>query len=154
MLELQERGVWPLGGENPLEKEMANSLQYSCLENSMDRGAWGATGHWVAKSRTQLSMHTHGCSMNFNLLWGNCFTVFRKYTVHNHVWFVRNYRMFWVSHLGWCSVDRNCIPVDRNTQNVHIIPNWVHSVEAASQLDQRFWKVLLIYRTWNEWVFK
>ena len=29
-------------------------LQYSCLENSMDRGAWQATVHGVAKSRTQL----------------------------------------------------------------------------------------------------
>ena len=32
-----------------------NSLQYSCLENSMDRGAWKATVHGVAKSWTQLS---------------------------------------------------------------------------------------------------
>ena len=31
-----------------------NSLQYSCLENSMDSGAWGATVHGVAKSRTWL----------------------------------------------------------------------------------------------------
>ena len=31
------------------------SLQYSCLEDSMDRGAWRATVHGVAKSRTQLS---------------------------------------------------------------------------------------------------
>ena len=30
-------------------------LQYSCLENPMDRGAWQATVHEVAKSRTQLS---------------------------------------------------------------------------------------------------
>ena len=29
-----------------------NPLQYSCLENSMDRGAWWATAHGVAKSRT------------------------------------------------------------------------------------------------------
>ena len=29
-----------------------NPLQYSCLENSMDRGAWQATVHGVAKSRT------------------------------------------------------------------------------------------------------
>ena len=29
-------------------------LQYSCLENSMDRGAWWATDHGVAKSWTQL----------------------------------------------------------------------------------------------------
>ena len=32
-----------------------NPLQYSCLENSMDRGAWWATVHGVTKSRTQLS---------------------------------------------------------------------------------------------------
>ena len=36
-----------------------NPLQCSCLENSMDRGAWWATVHGVAKSQTQLSMHTH-----------------------------------------------------------------------------------------------
>ena len=33
-------------------------LQYSCLENSMDRGGWWATVHETAKSRTQLSTHT------------------------------------------------------------------------------------------------
>ena len=32
-----------------------NPLQYSCLENPKDRGAWQATVHGVAKSRTQLS---------------------------------------------------------------------------------------------------
>ena len=30
-------------------------LQYSSLEHSMDRGAWGATVHGVAKSQTRLS---------------------------------------------------------------------------------------------------
>ena len=75
-----ETWVWSLGQEDPLEKGMAthfsilawripwteetgglwsgrspgegtgNSLQYSCLENSMDRGDW-----WATKSRTQLS---------------------------------------------------------------------------------------------------
>ena len=34
-----------------------NSLQYSCLENLVDRGAWQATVHGGAKSRTQLSVH-------------------------------------------------------------------------------------------------
>jgi len=37
-------------------------LQYSCLENSMDRGSWWAMVHRVAQSQTclkQLSMHTH-----------------------------------------------------------------------------------------------
>ena len=32
-----------------------NPLQYSCLENSMDRGAWWATVHGVTKSQTGLS---------------------------------------------------------------------------------------------------
>ena len=40
----------------------SNPLQHSCLENPMDRGAWRATVHRVAKSWTrlkQLSMHAH-----------------------------------------------------------------------------------------------
>ena len=36
-----------------------NPLQYSCLENPMDRGAWWAIVHGVAKSRTRLSDFTH-----------------------------------------------------------------------------------------------
>ena len=32
-----------------------NPLQYFCLENPMDRGAWWATVHGVAKSQTQPS---------------------------------------------------------------------------------------------------
>ena len=37
-----------LGWEDPLEKEFS-VLQYSCRENPMDRGAWGATVHAVAR---------------------------------------------------------------------------------------------------------
>ena len=60
MQETQDTGVQPLG---LLEKEMATPLQYSCLENPMDRGAWWATVHRVAESWTRLkclSMHTLG----------------------------------------------------------------------------------------------
>ena len=35
-----------------------NPLQYSCLENPMDRGAWKAAVHGVAKSRARLSLFT------------------------------------------------------------------------------------------------
>ena len=40
-----------------------NLLQYSCLGNSMDRGAWWATVHGAAKSRTQLKQFSaqHAC---------------------------------------------------------------------------------------------
>ena len=36
-----------------------SQLQHSCLENPMDRGAWWATVHGVAKSRTRLSDFFH-----------------------------------------------------------------------------------------------
>ena len=43
-------------------------LQYSCLENPMDRGAWLATVHGVTKSRTQLgNSHTH-TSFSYQIL--------------------------------------------------------------------------------------
>ena len=48
MLEIQIRS---LGWEDLLEKEMATH-QYSCMENSMDRGAWRATDHGVTNSLT------------------------------------------------------------------------------------------------------
>ena len=44
--------IQSLGLEDPLEH--GNVLQYSCLENPMDRGAWWATVHRVTKSWTQL----------------------------------------------------------------------------------------------------
>ena len=37
------------------QRRQCNPLQYSCLENPMDGGAWWASVHGVAKSRTQLS---------------------------------------------------------------------------------------------------
>ena len=39
--------------------EHGNPLQYSCLENPMDRGAWQAMVHRVTKTQTRLSMLTH-----------------------------------------------------------------------------------------------
>ena len=41
-----------------LEEEMATHPSSLAWKNSMDREAWKATVHGVAKSRTQLSMHT------------------------------------------------------------------------------------------------
>ena len=44
-------GLIPESGRSPGEGN-GNSLQYSCLENSMDGGAWQATVHGVTKSWT------------------------------------------------------------------------------------------------------
>ena len=46
---MQEMRVPSLGWEYPLEEEIVNPLQYSCLGNPMDKGAWQAAGHWGRK---------------------------------------------------------------------------------------------------------
>ena len=49
--DIRDVGSIPGSGRSP-EEGNGNPLQYSCLENSMDRGAWRATGHGVTKSQT------------------------------------------------------------------------------------------------------
>ena len=64
MQELQEMGLSSLGQE---EEGSGNSLQYSCLGNPMDRGAWQATVHGVATGLKLLSrqgLMTHCCQQN------------------------------------------------------------------------------------------
>ena len=75
-----ELGLIPGLGRSPGEGN-SNPLQYACLENSMDRGAWRATVHGVAKSWVGLSdwvhthTHTHTQSSNWQnyilKLWGH-----------------------------------------------------------------------------------
>ena len=49
--DVRDQGLIPGSGRFPGEGN-GNPLQYSCLENPMDRGAWQAIVHWVAKSQT------------------------------------------------------------------------------------------------------
>jgi len=51
---MQDLGSVPGLGRFP-EEGHGNPLQYSCLENSMDRGAWWATVHGIAKGQTCLT---------------------------------------------------------------------------------------------------
>ena len=98
--------VWSLGWEDPLEESMA--LQYSWLENSMDRGAWWATVHRIAKSQTwlkQLNTHIYAVYMSipisqFILL------LFFPLVVHTFIlyicvstWFAKiNFIVVWLIH--------------------------------------------------------
>ena len=76
-------------GRSPGEGN-SNPLQYSCLENSMDRGAWWATARGISGSRTWLSNWAHGIwarSDSLKKLLGregvNWETVTDKYTLLN-----------------------------------------------------------------------
>ena len=51
--DIRDMGSIPGLGRSPRGGH-GNPLQYSCLENPMERGSWWATVHVVAKSRTQL----------------------------------------------------------------------------------------------------
>ena len=57
----EETWVQSLDQEDPLKQEVAIflPLQYSCLENSMNKGVWLTTVHGVTGSRTQLSKWAH-----------------------------------------------------------------------------------------------
>ena len=55
---MQKVWVGSPGGEDTVGGGNGNPLQYSCLENSMDRGAWWAIVQGVANSQTRLSDFT------------------------------------------------------------------------------------------------
>ena len=52
----RDAGLIPESGRSPGVGN-GNPLQYSCLENSMDRGAWQAPTFWVTESWTQHTEH-------------------------------------------------------------------------------------------------
>ena len=54
----RDAGSTPGSGRSPAVGN-GNLIQYSCLENSVDRGAWWATGHGAAKNGTWLSNWAH-----------------------------------------------------------------------------------------------
>ena len=57
-------GVPSLGWEDPLEVGHGNSLQYSCLEHPMDRGAWWATVHGVTETHNLATEQNQGQSQD------------------------------------------------------------------------------------------
>ena len=67
--DVKDMNSFPGWRKSPGERN-GNPLQYSCLENAMDRGAWQATVHGITKSQTrlkQLSMHAQSAGISFQL---------------------------------------------------------------------------------------
>ena len=60
--DIRDRGSIPGSGKSP-GGGCGNPLQYSCLENPMERGAWQVMVHRVTKSRTSLDrLRMHTCT--------------------------------------------------------------------------------------------
>ena len=62
-----DSGLIPGSGRSHGEGN-GNPLQYSCLESSIDRGAWWATVHGVAKGQTRLSAQSVAPLCNFKIV--------------------------------------------------------------------------------------
>ena len=84
------RGLIPGLGRSPGEGN-GNPLQYSCLESLMNRGAWWATVHGVAKSWTQLKRFNSNSGSTLiykvecsNLPGEGCLHLPQKEQVENH----------------------------------------------------------------------
>ena len=67
---MQQVQIQSLDQEVSPGEENGNPVQYSCLENPMDRRVWRATVHRVAKSQTRLTkpacMHQHSKVVKFS----------------------------------------------------------------------------------------
>ena len=75
------------GSERSPGEGNGNPLQYSCLENPMDRGSWWAAVHGITKSRTRLSDFT------FTFFWASLLAQRLKH--------LPAMRETWVPSLGW-----------------------------------------------------
>ena len=118
-------GLISASGRSPGEGN-GYSLQYSCLENPMDRGAWRATVHRVAKNQTGLSdwataaatTHRDGCvvmaqvetvSSSEKFLSIHHYSVFQCFVVNittcligNELFHGRPLSLKWELSEGWC----------------------------------------------------
>ena len=81
-------GSVPGSGRSP-EEGSGNPLQYTCLENSMDRGAWQATVHEVTELETTVWLSTHMNATNLPYL-GSCLCI----PPHLQLFFPSNHRCY------------------------------------------------------------
>ena len=119
----RDLGSIPGSGRSPGEGN-GNPLQYSCLENPMDGGAWSASVHGVTKSQTRLSDFT-SLSLPLELTgWISLYSkglsrVFSNTTVQKHqffgpqlsLWFTfTSLHDHWKNRSFWIDVHKNLTP--------------------------------------------
>ena len=107
MQETQETRLQSLGQEDPMKQEMA-ALQYSCLENSLDRESWQAIVHVVTKNQPQLSswahlLHSWFFPLKAPLLIHVCFNSLRR-GKHLHISRIQPFSTKYFIHKTWTSI--------------------------------------------------
>ena len=110
---MQKTQVWSGLGRSPAEGN-GHPLQYSCLEKPMDRGAWWATLHGVAKNRTYWETNT------FTLkLWVICYAATdNQYMLYlsghrwQMLWLTYSSILCYIYHRAWNIVGAQNICVD------------------------------------------
>ena len=112
-LKLQYFCIWCKGqlfGKDPdadAGEGNGNPLQYSCLENAMDRGSWKATVHGVTKSWTQLAAFGEG---NGTPLQYSCL----ENPMDRGAWWAAIYGVAQSrTRLNWLSSSSTCIDIKR-----------------------------------------
>ena len=93
----EDQGLLPGLGRSPGERNV-NPLQYSCLENPMDRGAWWATVPGVTKSQASLSNFHFSAHWAFLALFSNigCLYMFGFISGHSVLfhWYLHVFLMY------------------------------------------------------------
>ena len=101
----EEAGSIPESGRSPGGRN-GNPLQYSCLENAMDRGDWPATVHGLAESDTAewLNTHTHSfqqlpLAISWKLTMSYNFPIRRHLWLQHNVWTPQSW--YFISSVIW-----------------------------------------------------
>ena len=104
----QETQVRSLGQEDAPREGKSNPLQYSCLQNPMDRGAWQVTVPGVTKSRTWLSSWVCTLSLSY---WrqGRCLTSSKSPGPQSGALRLPSINP-WTWDLSWVMVREVCLP--------------------------------------------
>ena len=125
-------GLIPRSGRSPGGGH-GNPLQYSCLENPMDRGIWWATVHGVAKSWTRLNgLSMHACTHRFPEVscrswiehwdyrggWSTCQAAWALMWLLDDAKFRKYMQMLWLQNTEWPRRPARLLSTERELSEV------------------------------------